>query len=155
MDQVTHTLVVPHVTAGSDEQCLTRRHRIETNAALGAVDAGGVRVTALVDARALEQAFVCGCVEIVEALLPAAVAFDTDLDAAENHLLATLEIDSELNHITIIYGVWSALNTGTRQTDVVEESARTGFDVLDVPLTAGTPELAVATRDDFRFEADG
>lgn len=145
---------MPHVTAGSDEQCLTRRNRIETNAALGAVDAGCVRVTALVDARTLEQAFVGRSVEVVEALLPSAVAFDADLDAAEYNLLATLEIDSELDDVAVVDGVWSALNAGTRQTDVVEESTRTGLDILDVPLTASAPELAMATRNDFGFEAD-
>ena len=102
---------MPYVTARSHEQSLTRCHRVETDAALRAVDARCVRVAVLVNACALEQALVCCCVEVVETLLPAAVALYANLDASENNLLATLEINAKLDHIAVVDGIWSALDT--------------------------------------------
>jgi hypothetical protein len=92
---------------------------------------------------------VCRGVEIVQALLPAAIALDADLDTSEDDFLATFEVYSKLNNITVVNGVWSALDAGTRETHVVEKRARAGLDVFHVPLSTGTPELAVAARDDF------
>lgn len=40
--------------------------------------------------------------ELVQLVLPAAIQLQPHLDAAENHLLAPLKIDSELHHIPII-----------------------------------------------------
>jgi hypothetical protein len=113
MDEISDALVVPHVTARSNEQGLARCHRVEANAALGAVDACCVRITVLVDARALKQALVCCSVEVVKALLPAAVALHADLNASEDDLLATLEIYTKLDDIAIIDRVWSAFDAGT------------------------------------------
>lgn len=94
MDEISYAFVVPDVATRCDEQCLARRNRVEADTALGAVDASCVRIAALVDARALEQALVGRCVEVVEALLPATVALDANFDASEDDFLATLEIDS-------------------------------------------------------------
>jgi hypothetical protein len=94
-------------------------------------------------------------VEVVQALLPSAVALDADFHTPEDDFLTTFEVYSKLDDVAIVYGVWSALDAGTRETDMVQESAGTGLDVFDVPLAAGAPELAVATRDDLRFEANG
>jgi hypothetical protein len=92
---------------------------------------------------------VCRGVKIVQALLPAAVTFDADFHTSEDDLFATFEVDSKLDNISVVNGVRSALDTGTRESHVVEERARAGLDVFDVPLSACTPELAVAARDDF------
>jgi hypothetical protein len=97
---------------------------------------------------------VCRSVEVVQALLPAAVALNTNLHTSEDDLLATLEVYSKLDNISVVNRVWSALDAGTRKTHVVQERARAGLDIFDVPLSACTPELAVAARDDFRLEAD-
>jgi hypothetical protein len=45
-------------------------------------------------------------VERVWALLPAAVALDTDFDTSENHLLAPAEINAQLDDIAILYAEW-------------------------------------------------
>jgi hypothetical protein len=137
------------VAARSNEQCLAGSNRVEANAALGAVYAACVRVSVLVDTRTLEQALVRRGVEVVQTLLPATVAFDADLDTSEDHLLATFEVYSKLDNISVVNGIWSALDAGTREAHVVEESARAGLDVFHVPLSACTPELAVAARDNF------
>jgi hypothetical protein len=113
VDEIPDALVMPHVTARSTEQSLARCYRVEADAALGAVDARCVRIAVLADACALEQALVCCCVEVVETLLPAAVALYANLDASENDLLATLEIDTKLDNIAVVDGIWSALNTRT------------------------------------------
>jgi hypothetical protein len=113
VDEIPDALVVPHVTARSNEQGLAGRYRVKADAALGAVDAGGVRIAILTNACALEQAFVCSRVEVVETLLPAAVAFYANLDTSENYLFATLEIYTKLDNISIVDGVWSALDTRT------------------------------------------
>jgi hypothetical protein len=44
--------------------------------------------------------------ERVWALLPAAVALDTDFDTSENHLLAPAEINAQLDDIAILYAEW-------------------------------------------------
>jgi len=83
-------------------------------------------------------------VEIVQTLLPSTVALDADLHTPEDDLLTAFEVYSKLDDVAVINGVRSAFDAGTREPDVVEEGARARFDVFDVPLTAGAPELAVA-----------
>jgi len=119
MNEIPDTLVMPHVTAGSDKESLARCHRVEADAALGAVDARGIRIAVLVDACALEQTLVCRSIEVVETLLPAAVALYTDLDTSEDDLLAAFEVYAELDDIAIVDRVWSALHAGTREAHVV------------------------------------
>lgn len=46
----------------------------------------------------------CSCVEVVETLLPAAVAFYANFDTSENDLFATLEIYTKLDNISIVDG---------------------------------------------------
>jgi hypothetical protein len=93
-------------------------------------------------------------VEIVQTLLPSAVALDANLYTPEDDFLAAFEVYSKLDNVAVVNGVRSALDSGTREADMVKECAGTRFDVFDVPLTAGAPKLAVAAWDDFRFEAD-
>lgn len=159
VDEVAHALVVPHVAAGGDEKRLAGRDGVEADAALGGIDARGVGVAVLAlassDACTFQQPLVRRRVEVVQALLPAAVALDADLDAAEDDLLAALEVDAELHDVAVVDGVGPALDAGARQAHVVEEGPRAGLDVLDVPLPARAPELAVPARDDLRLEADG
>lgn len=154
MNEVPHAFVVPHVTTGRHEQCLAWRDRVKAYAALRGVDTRSIGIAALVDTGTSQQPFMCRRVEIVQTLLPSAVAFDADLDTPEDDFLTTFEIYSELDDVTVINGVRSALDAGTGESDMVEEGAGAGFDVFDVPLTTSAPELAVAARDDFRFEAD-
>ncbi len=49
----------------------------------------------------------CRSVESVQTLLPASIALDANLDAPEDDLLASLEVDAKLNNISIIDGVRS------------------------------------------------
>lgn len=44
--------------------------------------------------------------EVIEALLPAAIAFDTDLDTAKDHLLASTKINTQLDDVAILYSEW-------------------------------------------------
>lgn len=53
----------------------------------------------------------CRCVEVVQALLPATIAFYADLDAAEDDLFTSFEVDAELYHISIIDGIRSAFHS--------------------------------------------
>jgi len=144
MNEISHAFVVPHMTTGRDEQCLTWRDRIETNAAFGCVDTGSVGIATFVDASSPQQSLVCCSVEVVQTLLPSAVALDADLHTPKDDFLTTFEIYSKLDDVAIINGIWSALDAGAREPDVVEEGAGTRLDVFDVPLTAGAPKLAVA-----------
>jgi hypothetical protein len=123
MNEVSHTLVVPHVTTRRDEQRLTWRDRIEANAALGCVDTRSIGIATFVDAGSSQQSLVRRCVEVVQTLLPSAVALDSDLHTPKDDFLATFEVYSKLDDVAIINGVWSALDAGTREPDVVEEGA--------------------------------
>lgn len=120
VDQVSDTLVVPHVAAGRHEECLTRRYRVQADAALGRVDAGSVRIPIFgLYTRALQQPSVSTCVVRIQALLPVPVAFDPDLDAAEDHLFSALEVNAQLDHIAVVDWKWAALLVGRRKADVV------------------------------------
>lgn len=91
--------------------------------------------------------------EFVQLILPAAIKFQPHLDAAKNHFLSSFEIYSELDHIAIVDGKWFRLLAGRAQPDVIEEGSAATFDILDVPLSALVPELAMPTTDDLRLEA--
>jgi hypothetical protein len=56
-------------------------------------------------------------------LLPASINFYTDLDASENHLLASSKIDAQLNDIAIIDGPRLALNTRRTEPQMIQKSA--------------------------------
>lgn len=53
-----------------------------------------------------------GLLEIVQAFLPATIALDSDLHAAEYDFLAAFEIDSQLDNISIVDGVRFTLHSG-------------------------------------------
>jgi hypothetical protein len=42
-------------------------------------------------------------IERIKPLLPAAVTLDADFDTSENHLLASTEINAQLDDIAILY----------------------------------------------------
>jgi hypothetical protein len=123
MDEVPHAFVVPHVTTWRDKQRLAWRDRIEANTAFGRVDTCSIRIAAFVDTSSSQQPLVRRRVEIVQTLLPSAVALDADLHTPKYDLLTTFEVYSKLDDVAIVNGVWSALDAGTRQPNVVEEGA--------------------------------
>lgn len=91
---------MPDVRAGRHEERLARRHRIQADTALRAVRrcSIGLALCALLRRLgAVDEFLVLGSVEGVEVLLPAAVDFDADLDAAEDHFFAAFEVDAELD----------------------------------------------------------
>ena len=91
----------------------------------------------------IDDIFVGGCVKSIQTLLPATVDFDPDLNAAEDHFLATFEVDAELHQISVANGERARLHSGAGEADMVEEGAGARFDVFYVPLAVGLPEFAV------------
>ena len=92
--------------------------------------------------------------ELVQALLPTPVAFHSDLNTAEYLLLAALEIYSELYNVTVVHGISTALHAGAAEAHVIEKGAGAALDILDEPLAAVAPHLAVPAADDLALEAD-
>lgn len=72
-----------------------------------------------------KHGFTQNLLEVVECLLPIAVALDPDFDAAEYHLFATSEVDAKLHNIAISNLVGLALNSRLRKPYVVQEGAGT------------------------------
>lgn len=99
------------------------------------------------------QTLVRGLVEVIETLLPASVALDPDLDAPEDHLLATTEVNAQLDNISIANNIWLALDAGLTETDMIQESAGAAANVLDMPLAITTPELTMPPADDLALES--
>jgi hypothetical protein len=145
-------LVVPHVRAGRYEERLTGLYSGQQESALTThpltamdmrqmahsevcVDALSLSFLALVRLRSRW----CVCLlhavstrrgewrryllERVETLLPAAVAFDANFDASEDHLLTTAEVYSKLDDVAILYPERLGLYVGLAEADVVEEGA--------------------------------
>lgn len=114
MYDTAYTFEVPDVTAGRHEQSLTRGNRVEADGALGSIDTRRIRLSDFCfwcRFGARKQALVCRRVEVVQALLPSAIAFYANLDAAEDNLFTSFEVDAELNHISIIDGIWPAFHS--------------------------------------------
>jgi hypothetical protein len=123
MNKVPHAFVVPNVTTRRDEQRLAWRDWIEANTAFGCVDTRSIGIAVFVDPGSSQQSLVRRRVEVVQTLLPSAVALDADLHAPKDDFLTTFEVYSKLDDVAIINGVWSALDAWTREPDVVEEGA--------------------------------
>ena len=87
--------------------------------------------------------------EVVEALLPAPIDFDTHLDASEDHFLPALEIYTELNYVSVIDGKRLRFDARRAESDMIEKSSRGALYVFDIPLSALTPKLAVSSTDNF------
>ena len=85
--------------------------------------------------------------EVVQRLLPCTVQLHPDLDAAKDLLLSAFKVDPQLQDIAIVEGIRLALHARCRQSDVIQECAARALDVLDIPLPALAPELAVSPRD--------
>ena len=83
---------------------VTYGNRIQTDSALCTMLRRRVTVHALLGLRKLLQLPVRRLVELVQPALPATVCLYPDLDAAEDHLLAALKVDTQLNGVTIIDG---------------------------------------------------
>ena len=92
--------------------------------------------------------------EIVQPFLPCPIAFYSYLNASEDHLLTTPEIDSKLHNIPVVEWPRPRFCIGLAESDMVKECTRGTFDVFDVPLAIRTPELAMLTADNLRFETD-
>jgi hypothetical protein len=93
--------------------------------------------------------------ELVQTLLPASVALYADLDTTENDLFSTLEIDTQLDDITVVEGKRAALHARTAQTHMIQKGAGTALDVFDEPLAIVAPELAMPATDDLALETNG
>lgn len=61
--------------------------------------------------------------EVVQRLLPVAIALNANLNTTENHLFATSKVNSKLDNITVPNLVGFALHTRLREPDVVEEGS--------------------------------
>lgn len=94
-----------------------------------------------------------GLLEVVQALLPSPIALDPNLYASKDHLLPTSKVDTQLYHISIVDRERFRLHAGLAQADMVEKRPGGALDVLDIPLSVRTPELAVSPAHHFRFEA--
>lgn len=92
--------------------------------------------------------------ELVQLVLPATVELQSHLDAAENHFLAPLEIDSKLDDISIIDRKRLRLLPGRAKPYVIQKGATAALDVLDVPFAILVPKLAMPATHYFGFEAD-
>jgi len=92
--------------------------------------------------------------EGIQLVLPATVELESHLDASEDHLLSALEVDAQLHNVAVVDRKGLRFRAGRTQPDVVQESAATALDILDVPLSAFVPELAMSPANHFRFEPD-
>ena len=93
--------------------------------------------------------------ELVQSLLPAAIALNSNLHTAKDHFLSTSKVYSELDNVSILYPERLGFDVGLAQPNVVEECPRRALDVLDVPAPVFAPELAMLPADDLGLEANG
>lgn len=92
--------------------------------------------------------------EGVELVLPPPIQLHPHLDTSENHLLATLEVDSKLHNIAIVDWERFAFLRWRTQSNVIEKRARRALDILDEPLAILVPEFAVPSTHHLTLEAD-
>lgn len=97
----------------------------------------------------------CHVLEGIQCFLPTPVAFHSDLDTAENHLLPAAEVDTQLYNVAIFDRKGSGLDAWLTESDVVQKGAGGAFDVFNVPLAIGAPEFAVFPANDLGLEAYG
>ncbi len=72
--------------------------------------------------------------ECIQLVLPATVQLEPHLHAPEDHLLAALEVDAELNDIAIVDGERPRFRPRRAEPNVVEEGAGAALHVLDIPF---------------------
>lgn len=143
---------MPDMGAWCNKQGLARCDGHETDGTLRSMHGGGVALfSSLCE---ITQTLVGLFVEVIQALLPAAIAFDTDLDAAEDHLLAAAKIDAQLDDVAVLDTEGLGLDVGLAEANVVEERARGALDVSNVPAAVLVPQFAVLAADHLGFEAD-
>jgi hypothetical protein len=87
--------------------------------------------------------------------LPRPIAFQTDPDASKDHLLTALEVDAQLDNVTVPNRIQPRRHTRRTQTHIVQKGSRGAANVLDVPLAVCEGEFAVFSANDLGFEADG
>ena len=97
---------------------------------------------------------VINLLELIQALLPTSVTLDTDLNTTKDDLFSTLKVDTQLDNITVVEGVCTALHAWTAQANMVQKGAGTTLNVFDKPLTIVAPEFAMPATDNLALEAN-
>lgn len=136
VEQRSDALVVKDVRAGSNEQGLTDSDGKEADAAVGHADtlsvggqcSGSAARFVVVGRRewiALQSTELTEgiYVVLVGLALPAAVEFDAHLDTAIDFFGASLIIDTELNHVSVLDGERFGFKVRSREANVVEKSS--------------------------------
>lgn len=91
----------------------------------------------------------------VKFVLPTTVKLEAHLNASEDHLLTSLEVNSKLHDIAIVDWKSFAFLRRRAQTNMIQKCAGRALDVLDVPFPILIPELAVSATDNLTLETDG
>ena len=60
---------------------------------------------------------------IIERFLPRPVGFDSNLYASEDHLLASTEIYSQLDNISVVDRPWPRLNARLTEANMIQKCA--------------------------------
>lgn len=85
--------------------------------------------------------------------MPPAIALNTDLYAAKDHLFTATKVYSELNDIAVFYPEWLRLDIGLAQPNMIEECPGRAFDIFDVPAAVFAPKFTVFPAHDLGLEA--
>lgn len=123
MHEIPNAFVVPDMTARSHEQTLARRDWVQAYAALVVAGIRRIRICFALPCNTIEEFLVRSCVVAVQGFLPATIAFDPDLNTSKDDLLAALEVNAQLNDISVIDWIWTAFLTRTGQSNMIEECA--------------------------------
>ena len=70
----------------------------------------------------------------IQCLLPPTIQLHPNLDASEDHLLSSSEVNAKLNDISIIDRPRSRFYIWLAESDVVEKRSGRAFNVSDIPL---------------------
>lgn len=93
--------------------------------------------------------------EVIEGLLPSSINFHPHLDATEDGLFTSPEVDTQLDHIAIIDGPWPGFHVRRRKADMIQKGATAALHILDIPLMTFAPKFAMSPTHDLRLEAHG
>lgn len=91
--------------------------------------------------------------EAAWAILPAFIKLNPYFHASEDHLLPSLEINSQLHNISIIHWKWPRLGPGRAEPYMIEKRPGRALHVFDKPPSSSTPEFAMPSAHYFRFES--
>lgn len=140
---------MPCVRARCYEKTLARGNRVQADGAV-------LRVVLRAGPFALchvPEPLVRVHVELVQLVLPAAVQLQAHLDTSKDHLLASLEVYTQLDDIPIIDREWLRFLPGRAQSYMIEERATAALHIPYVPLPFFVPKLTVAPAHDLGLEA--